>query len=67
MENQTRLEQLNSAISQIESGAQEYSIGSRKVRKADLALLYKERDRIEEQIRANNGFDGCVVSNYFSR
>lgn len=62
-----RLLQLNNAISQIESGAQEYSIGSRRVKKADLSLLYKERDKIQRQINEQNGFDGCFVANYYSR
>lgn len=45
-----QLEQLNKAILAIQNGAQEYSIGSRRIRKADLGLLYKERDRLEREI-----------------
>ena len=44
-----RLETLYLAIESIENGAQEYRIGTRSVKKADLATLYKERDRLEEE------------------
>jgi len=40
------------AISAIHNGAQEYRIGSRQLRRADLALLYRERDRLEQEIAA---------------
>ncbi|WP_409176652.1 hypothetical protein [Brevibacillus fortis] len=45
-----QLEQLNKAILAIQNGAQEYSIGPRRIKKADLGLLYKERDRLEREI-----------------
>lgn len=67
MNSQERLTQIETAISQIESGAQEYQIGSRRVKKADLGLLYKERDRLEEKVKADNGFDDCYVANYYTR
>lgn len=42
---QEQLERVQSAIAAIESGAQEYSIGGRRVRKADLPVLYeREKD-----------------------
>ncbi|WP_044480448.1 hypothetical protein [Paenibacillus antibioticophila] len=44
------LRQVKTAIAAIQSGAQEYRIGSRQLRRADLALLYKERDRLEREI-----------------
>ena len=42
--------QLDQAIAAIELGAQEYRIGTRMVRRADLATLYAERRRLEQQI-----------------
>lgn len=58
MNTQQKLTQLNDAISAIESGAQEYQIGSRRVRKADISVLYRERQRLEQQMdneRTNGG------------
>ncbi|MGG1613505.1 hypothetical protein [Paenibacillus phoenicis] len=42
--------QVKTAIAAIQSGAQEYRIGSRSLRKPDLGLLYQERDRLEREI-----------------
>lgn len=50
-----RLTQINQAIEAIERGAQEYSIGSRRLRRADLRLLYDERRYIESQIGLSEG------------
>lgn len=43
------LQSINAAIAAIEQGAQEYRIGTRTVRRADLATLYAERVRLERQ------------------
>ena len=57
-----RLEALYLAIESIENGAQEYRLGTRSVKKADLATLYKERDRLEEEIeRLENGTVAVAV------
>ncbi|MEC0092492.1 hypothetical protein [Paenibacillus macquariensis] len=45
-----QLEELNKAIIAIQNGAQEYRIGSRSLKRPDLSLLYKERDRLEREI-----------------
>lgn len=45
-----RQQNLLLAINRIENGAQEYRIGSRTVRRADLATLYEEYHRLDEQI-----------------
>lgn len=45
-----QLEQVNKAILAIQNGAQEYSLGTRRLRRPDLGLLYKERDRLEREI-----------------
>lgn len=50
MNTQEQLEQINSAISAIENGAQEYQIGSRRVRRADYAALCTERRRLKAEL-----------------
>lgn len=47
-----QLEEVEQAISAIHGGAQEYRIGSRSLRRADLTVLYQERNRIEAEIKA---------------
>lgn len=47
---------INSAIAAIESGAQEYRIGSHTVRRADLATLYAERRHLETMVSAENTY-----------
>lgn len=42
-----QLDMVNQAISKILSGAQEYRIGTRTVRRADLSALLAERRRLE--------------------
>lgn len=46
-EYRTQLAEVNRAITAILTGAQEYKIGTRSVRRADLAILYAERSRLE--------------------
>lgn len=54
---QEQLEQINAAIAKIEMGAQEYRIGSRSVRRGDLAALYAERRRLQQElaVQSNGG------------
>lgn len=47
-----QLREVEDAISAIYRGAQSYRIGSRQITRADLSVLYKERDRIESEVRA---------------
>ncbi len=68
---QERLDQLNAeltivrgAITAILGGAQEYRIGSKSVRRADLGLLFAERQRLEREIaEIENG--GMFRTAYF--
>lgn len=46
-----RLARVDLAIEKIESGAQEYRVGSRVVRRGDLAALYSERRRLEKDLK----------------
>ena len=52
-----QLEQINLAIGKIEGGAQEYKIGSRTIRRGELATLYKERRQLQTELShyENNG------------
>lgn len=45
-------DEVEAAITAIQNGAQEYRIGNRSMRKPDLALLYRERDRLDKEIEA---------------
>lgn len=47
---QEQLLNVNKAILAVQNGAQEYRIGSRSVKRADLGLLYSERNRLEKEI-----------------
>ena len=50
MEVIARREALMKAIEKIENGAQEYRIGNRTVRRADLASLYAELERVDSKL-----------------
>lgn len=49
-EYRVRREALMKAIEKIENGAQEYRIGKRTVRRADLASLYAELERVDAKL-----------------
>lgn len=52
---ETQLINLNEAIDAILNGAQEYRIGNRSIKRADLGTLITERQRLENQIASGNG------------
>jgi len=62
---QEQLDQINKAITAIENGAQEYSIGSRRLRRPDLSMLYQERRQLMRQNIEENG--GSVTVAVFDR
>ena len=64
MTKREQLEQLNAAIKKIEDGAQEYRIGTRMLRRADLTVLYKERRQLEQEIAAEESSGGCYVASF---
>lgn len=45
-----QLKQVNEAIAAIEIGGQEYQIGTRRLKRADLSLLYKRQKELQTQI-----------------
>ena len=63
MTTQDDLDQINAAIKTIETGSQEYSIGNRKFKRADYRALCAERDRINQQLFADNN-SGIGISTY---
>lgn len=65
-----QLEEVNSAISAVLSGAQSYKIGSRSVQRADLKQLYAMKNDLQAQIAQGNSgglFDDCYVGVFDSR
>ena len=58
---QEQLDQVNAAITAILGGAQEYSIGSRRLRRADLGILFEERRRLEAALAEQNGTSTTVA------
>ena len=57
--------QINAAIAAIENGAQEYRIGNRSLRRADLSTLYKERRLIQQELAAEQNSGGTYVAAYY--
>ncbi len=58
---QEQLDQVHTAISAILNGAQEYRIGSRQLRRADLQVLFAERQRLEVALAEQNGYSISVA------
>jgi hypothetical protein len=54
------LEQIEAAITAVISGSQSYRIGSRSLIRADLATLYKRKDRLDDLVAALSGGSGRV-------
>ena len=59
--NRERLEQIEKAITAIETTGQEYQIGSRRLKRGDLGLLYQERRALQSQIAQENGCTTTVA------
>lgn len=59
---QEQLRQVNEAIAAIEKGGQEYQIGNRRLRRADLSLLYQRQKELQSQLEAER-YDSIHLSN----
>lgn len=59
-----QINQINEAITAIEIGGQEYQIGNRRLKRADLSLLYKRQKELQDQLAFSNG-DGSLLANTF--
>lgn len=62
-----QLQEVEDAISAILGGAQEYRIGSRFLRRADLTILYRERDRLNREIDGEKSGNGIFHVAIFDR
>jgi hypothetical protein len=62
-----QLAQINTAITAIETGAQEYRINNRSLRRADLSLLYKERRALQRELEQEQAqqVDETIFGNTF--
>lgn len=57
-----QLQQVNDAIAAIEIGGQEYQIGTRRLKRADLSLLYQRQRELQQQLATENE-GGLTLSN----
>lgn len=57
-----QLQQVNDAIAAIEIGGQEYQIGTRRLKRADLSLLYQRQKELQQQITSEQS-NGLLLSN----
>ena len=62
---QEQLAQINLAIQKIENGAQEYRIGSRLIRRGDLATLYRERRQLQQEIAMAESSGGMYAAAFY--
>lgn len=60
-----QLAKINAAIEQIENGAQEYQIDGKKVRRGDLATLYRERRQLQTQIATDESSGGIYAAAFY--
>lgn len=61
-----QLNQINEAITAIEIGGQEYQIGPRRLKRADLSLLYKRQKELLAQVGYENGDSSLLANTYVS-
>lgn len=61
-----QLKQINEAITAIEIGGQEYQIGSRRLKRADLSLLYKRQRELQAQLEYENQHSNALANTFVS-
>ncbi len=66
MNAQEQYDSVCAAIAAIESGAQEYSIGSRRVRRGDLSVLYNERRQLRAELASADPGGMTITSAVFN-
>ncbi len=59
-----RLQEVNEAITKVLVGGQSYQIGSRKLSRADLALLREMQKEIRAEVNAENNNTGFLDDTY---
>lgn len=55
------LVQIDTAIKAILGGAQEYQIGTRRIRRSELSILMKERRLLQQQLSNEEGHGAAVA------
>lgn len=63
---QEQLTQVNEAIAAIEIGGQEYQIGSRRLKRADLSILYKRQKELQSQLENENAQSNLFPNTFVS-
>ena len=61
MTTQEKLDQINATITLIENGAQEYQIGNRRISRPNIMHLYREREKLEQQLAQETSGDTLVA------
>ena len=63
------LKEVNKAICSVLSGGQSYKFGSRQLTRADLNMLYKMRNELNEQLSSGNSglLDDTYVAEFDGR
>lgn len=61
-----QLKQIQEAITAIEIGGQEYQIGQRRLKRADLSLLYKRQRQLQSQLEYENNQSGGLANTFVS-
>ena len=63
------LKEVNKAICSVLSGGQSYKLGSRQLTRADLNMLYKMRNELNEQLSSGNSglLDDTYVAEFDGR
>ena len=62
---QEQYDQINAAITAIENGAQEYRIGNKLLRRADIASLYRERRQLQQEVIAEQNSGGAYIVAFY--
>jgi len=60
LSNSEQLASVQAAIAAIEGGAQEYYIGSRRVRRAEIKDLYAREERLQRIVASENSSDSMT-------
>lgn len=61
-----QLKQINEAITAIEIGGQEYQIGTRRLKRADLSLLYQRQKELQAQIEYEKSNNMLLANTFVS-
>ncbi len=61
MTTQEQLDKINASIDAVLGGAQDYQIGSRRITRANIYHLFRERERLEKKLYNENNSDIVVA------